>query len=511
MARAALPFLLLPVSLHAPHAPPPLSGSIGLNTFFFNEGPYASEQELTILAASGATYVRNEIVWREIEHAEGRYDWQLMDDLTAALARHGLKGMFLFGPEPPALYNLSGTSPHTPSQRAAFGRWAGAAMRRYGGQGHLWEILNEPLSFWRCPTGVPPERWCACTGDAAPPGCPGCGGGWNTSYCRRIFRDITDLHLAVTAAAPDSEYLIGGGVSQAVFECDKSQTFLQYLLSAPALLERWDAVSVHAYRDPSCTDGTFDPETAIESFAATFGRIRRETPKTRQRPPVALVQSEWGYASNHYDPAHGMVGPVESTPAMQASYLARSYLVTALANVSVHFWYAWIDCQITPPLAPPPPPGTLPAAAVGIAVGKCNYSSVGYDPRPTVWDVQVKPSYLALRTIATRLRGQRCVGRLTTLNGTAHDFVVGFAPGAMMVDPPPHLAAWTRSNTTQVVALPEFHSELCFRVEGTLGEPRKRVCTIERVLVLLLTRDPIYLHLEPPQTGEERRDGPNCG
>ena len=44
MARAALPFLLLPVSLHAPHAPPPLSGSIGLNTFFFNEGP--SEQPL---------------------------------------------------------------------------------------------------------------------------------------------------------------------------------------------------------------------------------------------------------------------------------------------------------------------------------------------------------------------------------------------------------------------------------------------------------------------------------
>ena len=135
MGASPLPLLLLPLLLPragrplaptamAPPLPRTIPSSIGLNTFFFNEGPYASEEELSVLAASGATYVRNEMVWREIEHAEGRYDWTLMDDLTAALARHRLKGMFLFGPEPPALYNLSGTCPHTPSQRAAFARWA---------------------------------------------------------------------------------------------------------------------------------------------------------------------------------------------------------------------------------------------------------------------------------------------------------------------------------------------------------------------------------------------------
>ena len=127
-----------------------------------------------MLAASGAKYVRNTVVWREIEHTEGQYNWQLMDDLIAALARHRLKGMFVFGLDPPELYNLSGTSPHTPSQQAAFARWTSAAMRRFGGQGHMWEILNEPLSFWRCETGVLPDRWCACTGNAAPPGCPNC-------------------------------------------------------------------------------------------------------------------------------------------------------------------------------------------------------------------------------------------------------------------------------------------------------------------------------------------------
>lgn len=215
--------------LHA--VPPPLPSTVpsalGLNTFFYNEGPYASDEELRLLAASGVRYVRNEIVWREIESSEGVYNWQLQDDLVEALARFGMRGMFLFGPDPPQLYNLSGSCPYTDEQRGAFARWAGAAMRRYAGQGHLWEILNEPLSFWRCPAGAPPDRWCACTGAAAPPGCPGCGPGWNTTYCSEVFENITQLHLAVTAVAPQSEYLIGGGVSQAVFDCDHEQTFLE--------------------------------------------------------------------------------------------------------------------------------------------------------------------------------------------------------------------------------------------------------------------------------------------
>ena len=106
--------------------------NIGLNTFFFNEGPYASEHEFAMLAASGARYVRNEMVWREIERSEGVYTWTYMDDLISALGRHQLKGMFLFGPDPPKLHGLNGTCPHTPSQRRAFAAWAGAAMRRYG-------------------------------------------------------------------------------------------------------------------------------------------------------------------------------------------------------------------------------------------------------------------------------------------------------------------------------------------------------------------------------------------
>ena len=100
-----------------------------------------------------------------------------------------------------------------------------------------------------------------------------------------MFDDITALHAAVTAAAPAGEYLIGGGVSQAVFDCDRNQTFLKHMLAtAPALMNRWDAVSVHAYRSPACTiDGSFDPETALDPFARTWATIRRYTPPSRAR------------------------------------------------------------------------------------------------------------------------------------------------------------------------------------------------------------------------------------
>jgi hypothetical protein len=77
-----------------------------------------------------------------------------------------------------------------------------------------------------------------------------------------------------------------------------------------------------------------------------------------------------------------------------------------LANVSVNFYYDWKDCTVvTWPPTPLPPPGTLPPAAVGIATAVCNYSSNKYDPSPTVWDVALKQSYLALQTLTRTLDG----------------------------------------------------------------------------------------------------------
>jgi hypothetical protein len=101
------------------------------------------------------------------------------------------------------------------------------------------------------------------------------------------------------------------------------------------------------------------------------------------------------------------------------------------------------------PPRPPPPPGTLPGAAVGIATAHCNYSSVGYLPNPTVWDVAPKQSYLAMRTLTGVLDGQQCSGRLALGNGTDKDFLLSFGrPGD---EGEPSLVGWTRHNESRRV------------------------------------------------------------
>jgi hypothetical protein len=116
---------------------------------------------MEMLAAAGFKWVRMDFTWAGTEREKGVYDFSAYDRLDAHLDKHKLRALFIldYGNK---LYEPDGSSPHTDESRAAFARWAAAAVAHFKGKGYLWELWNEPniAQFWnRSRTWTITWRW----------------------------------------------------------------------------------------------------------------------------------------------------------------------------------------------------------------------------------------------------------------------------------------------------------------------------------------------------------------
>ena len=108
---------------------------------------------LGLQAASGVGFLRHTFDWAYIETAPGTYDVSGEDWWVAATARKRIRILpILFGA--PRFYvrrTARGTSP--PSNRAAFGNYAAALVRRYGPSGSFWaehpDVPKLPIRSWQ--------------------------------------------------------------------------------------------------------------------------------------------------------------------------------------------------------------------------------------------------------------------------------------------------------------------------------------------------------------------------
>ncbi len=101
----------------------------------------------------GATWIRADLAWDDVQPTPGKYSWTRFDKVvSAARARH-LNVLALLA-YTPAFARPRGcdTDKCGPANPAAFAAFAAAAVRRYAPMGvHDWEIWNEPNSsnFWQ--------------------------------------------------------------------------------------------------------------------------------------------------------------------------------------------------------------------------------------------------------------------------------------------------------------------------------------------------------------------------
>jgi hypothetical protein len=285
LVRAAASLLLIatPLSIvRAADTHRTMRESIGVNIHFTDPEPGAMDE----LEASGLGWVRMDLSWGATEQHKGVYDFSHYDTLLSNLDRRKMRALLIldYGND---VYGAAGKPPYDDDGRAAFARWAVAAVDHFKRRGVLWELWNEPNGDWFWP--------------------------------RHNADDYAKLALVVDGAIRGRfphEMLIGPATSiidlPFLTECFKQ-----------GCLTCWDAVSVHPYRQG-------DPETVAAEYAKLRELIDQYAPPGKRIP---IISSEWGY-SVAWDGFSDM---------RQAKYVTREMLVNIEEAIPVSIWYDWHD------------------------------------------------------------------------------------------------------------------------------------------------------------------------
>ncbi len=241
-------------------------------------------QEVNLLAAGGFRFVRMDLFWHLIEREiKGRYDFSGYDKLVAAMAARGIRIVFIldYGND---LYG-GGNAHHFDEGRAAFARFAAAAVKHYRDKDIIWEIWNEPNleKFWHGPP--------------------------DPLYYNKVASEVITAIRRVDPTA----LIVGPATAGFPWE------YLE-ALAAAGLFNKLDAVTVHPYR-------ALAPESAWEDYARLRGILDRVSPDRK----ISIIAGEWGYST-----VAG--GPSEEE---QAQYVARQWLAHLVYDVDLSIWYDW--------------------------------------------------------------------------------------------------------------------------------------------------------------------------
>lgn len=293
------PFLAaLFASLFAAHAgephpslpPPVIPDCLGVNIHFTDPKP----GELEMLAAAGFKWVRMDFGWAGTERVKGEYDFSAYDRLVAALDKFKIRAVFIFDYGNPLYAAPGGTQPftsraNTPEFREAFGKWAVATVRHFKGRGYLWEMWNEPNGgFWKSPDK---------TGDYI-----------------ALAKSTGEALRQANLLGPKGEAFIGPATSTI------DLPYLEACFKA-GLLDYWDAVSVHPYRQTA-------PETVEDEYRSLRLLIRKYAPKDKVIP---IISGEWGYSSAWTNSDWG------------SNAINRQFLTNLANDVALSIWYDWHD------------------------------------------------------------------------------------------------------------------------------------------------------------------------
>jgi len=390
---------------------------LGYNIHFTD----AKAGELEMLADSGATIVRMDFAWGGTEREKGVYDFSAYDRLTASLEKHKIRPLYIL--DYSNRHYDNGLSPNSPEGRAAFAKWAAAAVSHFKGRGILWEMYNEPnISFWK-PEPKPDD----------------------------YILLALETGKAIREAEPNEIY-IGPATSGIDFN------FLEQCFKA-GLLEYWDAVSVHPYRQSP-------PETVIAEYAKLRYLIDKYAPKEKiNGKQIPILSAEWGYSSawGNYDDEK------------QGKFLPRQWMVNLACNVPISIWYDWHD------------DGT-DAKEPEHHFGTTN-NAYHKDQTPVY---EPKPSYLAAKTFNETFRGFQYNKRFSDKDFD-DVYVFLFANEA---NKDVRIAAWTTSNEPRTVTIP--CSPGTFKVVSHLGKELPKLTADEKGLTLTVTDAPIYFIPEKP-------------
>ena len=274
-----------PTATPVPTSPSALIIGPGISTHYTIQN---TDGETQMIAAAGFKWVRTDLFWQYTERSPGVYNFSEYDTLLASLDKYGVKAYLILCYANP-LYD-GGLAPHTDAGRAAFVRWAHAAVDHLKGRKIIWEIYNEPNWFFWTPQP-----------------------------------NVADYNKLALAVARDIKTSFPNEIVVGPTSTDNDLTFLENVLST-GILSYLDGVSVHTYRPNPAGSGI--PETVVDFVKPAQALIAKYAPAGKYIP---IVSGEWGYTRN------------DVSEATQAKYLVRENLIDTMLGVPLTVWYDWKD------------------------------------------------------------------------------------------------------------------------------------------------------------------------
>ena len=265
-----------------------------------HQGRNPDDVNVKLISESRARVVRFDVPWNDVEH-EGQYNFSAYDDLIRKLRASGKSIVLVLAYGHPdhsdgRAENGLPLPPHTPEQRAAYGRYVQSVARQYHGPDIIYEIWNEPniTLFW--PPAPDAKAYAELLAEA-------------THAIRSIEPAATIISAGLANVNDPAGYL--------------------HTLAKTGALDQLDGITFHPYRQ----NGPENSINDIDEFEnATAGRASHP-----------LWITEWGYSEAWIaktDPAH-----IQQRLAVMT---ARLMLTAALAKAKTTLVYELIDDGTSP-------------------------------------------------------------------------------------------------------------------------------------------------------------------
>jgi hypothetical protein len=272
----------------------------------------ALNRELDQVVAMGATWVRFDIEWGNVQYSSpDKSTWGAYDALVAALAAHHLHGLGVisFTPEWARAPGCTNGIECPPADPSTFATFAAQVAARYKNQGmHYWEIWNEPnnFNFWAPKTD-----------------------------CSAYTTLLKAVYPAVKRADPNSIIITGGLSPQATNDVSIAPVDFLSCVYKDGGKRYFDAVGDHPYSYPNfpSNDGT----GAWNQMAITTPSLRSIMVANGDSNKKIWL-TEYGTPTNGPDPHWYVSETQQATMAADALALYKTY-----SWAGPLFWYTFVD------------------------------------------------------------------------------------------------------------------------------------------------------------------------
>lgn len=264
----------------------PDDSSFGFSTHF---GQAWNPGLMPLLAKAGASTIRDEIYWDQIERAQGTYAFPASYEAYMSAARAANVDPFLIFSYTNQFYD-NGATPYTDAGRAGFANYGNAILDQYGDQTRWVEVYNE----FNAPFG---DR----------------GEGPADSKPDYYYPLLKATYEKVKATHPDTKV-----VGPAISFVDLAWMERLFQLGGLSYL---DAVSVHYPGNP--------PERMAETLSGLKDLIRRYN--NGQDKPIWVTENGWSTKVG---------GDDERT---QAGYAVRAQVIALSRGVEKVYWYDFMN------------------------------------------------------------------------------------------------------------------------------------------------------------------------